>query len=261
MNLLAAFFFRTMVLGDVEDLDTGHVPNVTTTAGLSDFLIFACGIELQNCLCVSSYRPTQDPVLIEMLTHKNVLSPEEALWKYDVSSMAHETRVHNIASRARVRVTLRELFRHIVVIDGAGVVQEPWTFLYIPTLAWFIHALKGYYKRSFREDSLKAKEVPEIHVPDSSLFHRQLEWASRRWPELKNQVDYLEQQDIEADNLAYALPPFTILQCDVGQDDLETGTELFMLGMREAAPRLRRKLEEEDVDQAEVKSRKRQREK
>ncbi|KAJ2930855.1 hypothetical protein H1R20_g6240, partial [Candolleomyces eurysporus] len=217
------------------DTDIGHIPDVSTTAGLSDFLIFACGIELQNCLCNTSYLPTENPILIETLARRNSLSPEEALWKYDVSSMPHETRLHNIASRARVCVILREIFSQIAVMDGAGAVQEPWKFLFFPTLAWYIHALKGYYERSFGQDSLAAKGLSKRDVPDPNLFYRQLEWTSRRWPELKPLVDHLEQQNVKADNLVYALPPFTIRPWDAtkAKGDVETGDELFMLGMRE----------------------------
>ncbi|RXW11363.1 hypothetical protein EST38_g14492, partial [Candolleomyces aberdarensis] len=283
MILLNAGDTLTMVLGDIEELDFGHIPDVATTAGLSDFLIFACGIELQNCLCNTSYRPTENPILIETLSKKNSLSPDEALWKYDVSSMPHEARVHNIASRARVRVILREIFSQIVVMDGAGAVQEPWKFLFFPTLAWYIHALKGYYERSFGQDSLAAKELSKEDVPDWNIFYRQLEWTSRRWPELKPLVDDLEQQNVVADNLVYALPPFTILPRDAtkAKGDVETGDELFMLGMREGdasylsvyascakfnplpASGLRRKFEEDEDDgaQAKVQSHKRRREK
>ncbi|KAJ2923801.1 hypothetical protein H1R20_g13292, partial [Candolleomyces eurysporus] len=189
----------------------------------------------QNCLCNTSYRPTENLILIETLAKKNSLSPEEALWKYDVSSMPHEARVHNIASRARVRIILREIFSQITVLDGAGALQEPWKFLFFPTLAWYIHALKGYYERSFGQDSLATKGLSKEDVPDRNLFYRQLEWTSRRWPELKPLVDQLEQQNIKADNLVYALPPFTILPRDAtkAKGDAETGDELLMLGMRE----------------------------
>ncbi|KAJ2923036.1 hypothetical protein H1R20_g14057, partial [Candolleomyces eurysporus] len=143
MILLNAGDTLTMVLGDLEELDIGHIPDVATTAGLSDFLTFACGIELQNCLCNTSYRPTENPILIETLAKKEL------------------------------------------AVTRRGALE--------------------------------------------------LEWTSRRWPELKPLVDQLEQQNIKADNLVYALPPFTILPRDAtkAKGDAETGDELLMLGMRE----------------------------
>ncbi|KAF6747944.1 hypothetical protein DFP72DRAFT_853946 [Ephemerocybe angulata] len=39
------------------------------------------------------------------------------------------------------------VFKHMVLIDDSGMQQKPWDFLFIPTLAWYLHAIKEYWNR------------------------------------------------------------------------------------------------------------------
>ncbi|KAH6880233.1 hypothetical protein BKA70DRAFT_1447519 [Coprinopsis sp. MPI-PUGE-AT-0042] len=141
MNTIACFFYKAIVLGDTHDLDEGHVPKFTTASGLTDLIVFACGIELQNAICPLSYKSTDDEHLVAMLENCGV-SPDDALHRYDFSQSTHEMRVQNVHSRGRVIALLKFVFARIDVIDDRdGARLDPWFDLFIPTLAWFIHAI------------------------------------------------------------------------------------------------------------------------
>ncbi|KAH6879976.1 hypothetical protein BKA70DRAFT_1447684 [Coprinopsis sp. MPI-PUGE-AT-0042] len=171
MNTIACFFYKAIVLGDTHDLDKGHIPDFTTASGLTDLIVFACGIELQNAICPLSYKPTDDDHSVAMLKKCGV-SPDDALQKYDFSQLTHKMRVQNVQSRSRVIALLEFIFARVDVIDqGDGSHLNPWFDLFIPTLAWFIHALQAYASLT----SLKPMD----------LFNRQLEWTTKRWPELE----------------------------------------------------------------------------
>ncbi|KAH6909496.1 hypothetical protein BKA70DRAFT_1221737 [Coprinopsis sp. MPI-PUGE-AT-0042] len=172
MNTIACFFYKAIVLGDTHSLDKGHVPDFTTASGLTDLIVFACGIELQNVICPLSYKPTDDEHLVAMLKKKCGVSPDDALQKYDFSQSTHEMRVQNVHSRGRVIALLEFIFARIDVIDKCdGSLLDPWFELFIPTLAWFIHALRAYASLTSLEPN--------------ALFDRQLEWTTKRWPELE----------------------------------------------------------------------------
>ncbi|KAH6884697.1 hypothetical protein BKA70DRAFT_1237562 [Coprinopsis sp. MPI-PUGE-AT-0042] len=116
MNTIACFFYKAIVLGDTHDLDKGHVPDFTTASGLTDLIVFACGIELQNAICPLSYKPTDDDHSVAMLKKCGV-SPDDALQKYDFSQSTHEMRVQNVQSRGRVIALLEFIFARVDVID------------------------------------------------------------------------------------------------------------------------------------------------
>ncbi|KAF6746522.1 hypothetical protein DFP72DRAFT_973400, partial [Ephemerocybe angulata] len=144
VNSLAAFYHKCIALQDAVDEDDAHLPNVGTVDGLTNLLVFACGIELLNALSTDSYLPVSDDALVASIAKKD-MDPDTALDLYDMSAVAHETRLHNACSRGRMVDLLERIFARYTIVDTEGREQDGWDFLWIPMLAWFIHALKDYH--------------------------------------------------------------------------------------------------------------------
>ena len=197
-------------------IDAGHFPIIDTPNTLLDLLFFACGVELQNATCVWSYQPTKDNDLVLWLAQAG-LTAVEGLRSHDLSQVDSQTRYLNVLSRGRMQDLLRVVSQQVVVKDSHGTVQDLRTFLFLPMLAWLIHALKAYYERShhtrFRgrspPPSLSDEEqIGEYPFPDQSLFHRQLCWVAARHSGLPQEVAKLRGSPV--DNLIRPPPTFTL---------------------------------------------------
>ncbi|KAH6891822.1 hypothetical protein BKA70DRAFT_1440992 [Coprinopsis sp. MPI-PUGE-AT-0042] len=231
MNTIACFFYKAIVLGDTHDLDKGHIPDFTTAIGLTDLIVFACGIELQNVICPLSYKPTDDEHLIAMLGNCGV-SPDDALYKYDFSRSTHEMCVQNVHSRGRIIALLEFVFARIEVVDDRdGARLDPWRDLFIPTLAWFIHAMRTYANLTSLEPI--------------ALLDRQLHWTTKRWPELETCAqDFTSTSPTPLDlfwpsypqvTVSAALPPHDAVNDDSDGDlgiDVPEESDLALQGMR-----------------------------
>lgn len=188
--------------------DIGHIPSLDSRESLLNLVVFACGIELQNAICPQSYEPVETDSLLRCALLLEGVSPDDALKRFDISEKSYEMRLQNICSRGRIIQVLRVVFKRFSILDAAGTPQDGWSFVFIPTLAWMIHALKHYYNASL-------KSVPEsdrsiLSLPSRDLFSAQLEWTADRWLELRDAVDKLERDQIPVDNLMAPLSPFTI---------------------------------------------------
>ncbi|KAF6761869.1 hypothetical protein DFP72DRAFT_1061170 [Ephemerocybe angulata] len=245
MNTLATFFHKTLGLNDIVEGDKGHLPDVSTVEGLTNLLLFACGIEMLNALSRDSYHPVGEEALGAAIA-KRGMDTDTALDLYDISEVSHETRLHNACSRGRMQDLLERIFVRYTIVDEDGQDQDGWTFLWIPTFAWFIHALKDYYDRSLHvndDDSEdggsergKDEESEEDAVPMGELFSRQMEWSASRWPELKSAVEELADRQEEVSSLVWDFPNFTIRSADAprNEPDERTPLELFKVGLRVA---------------------------
>ncbi|KAH6906912.1 hypothetical protein BKA70DRAFT_1223778 [Coprinopsis sp. MPI-PUGE-AT-0042] len=174
MNTIACFFYKAIVLGDTHNLGEFQAPALMLHGLSSCQTRDTSQISPQraNVICPLSYKPTDDQHLVAMLKKKCGVSPDNALQKYDFSQSTHEMRVQNVHSRGRVIALLEFIFARIDVIDKCdGSLLDPWFELFIPTLAWFIHALRAYASLTYLEPN--------------ALFDRQLEWTTKRWPELE----------------------------------------------------------------------------
>lgn len=109
-----------------------------------------------------------------MLSNKG-LSPTDAVQRCDISLTTHEMRIQNVHSRGRTIILLKSIFKRINLNDVEGTPLDPWLDLFIPTLAWFIHAMRAY------ADIVKPSYL--------DLLLRQLEWTSNRWSELSSAVE------------------------------------------------------------------------
>jgi hypothetical protein len=199
--------------------DKGHLPDFESHDGLKDLIVFACGIELQNAICPLSYQPTDDSYLVVALFN-NGLSPLDALQRFDVSSSTHEMRIQNVHSRGRTISLLKGIFSRITVLDMEGTRLDPWTDLFIPTLAWFIHAIKAY-----------AGVVEPSYL---QLFVRQLEWTSKRWPELFAASERLSRDATAPSSLLWPdYPQVTVSRptatCDLVHDNMGSLSCLILL--------------------------------
>ncbi|KAF6745776.1 hypothetical protein DFP72DRAFT_1076921 [Ephemerocybe angulata] len=239
MNSLAAFFHKCIALNETVEADLPHLPNIATADGLTNLLVFACGIELLNTLLRDSYRPVSDDALVAAIAKKD-MDADTALDLYDMSAVSHETRLHIACSRGRMQDLLQRIFSRYAVLDGDGLEQDGWHYLWIPTLAWFIHALQDYYSRSssvnITEDGIEEGEVEddEGYIVTHELFSRQLDWMISRWPELKAMVDELPRQNTEFSNLLPPFPAFTLKLADHPKEEPEhrTPLQLVKLGLR-----------------------------
>ncbi|KAJ3536097.1 hypothetical protein NMY22_g6184 [Coprinellus aureogranulatus] len=102
---------------------------------------------------------------------------------------------------------LRVLFSGITVQDQTGRVQDPWSFLFIPMLAWMIRAVDGCYRANFEDVPAQSCSTSSA-IPPRFLFDRQLRWVTDRWEGLRRSVEEL--QNVVVDGLIAPLPPFTV---------------------------------------------------
>ncbi|TFK16335.1 hypothetical protein FA15DRAFT_662241, partial [Coprinopsis marcescibilis] len=195
INTISSFLHKHIVLNDFSESDVGHVPDLSTPQGMTDLLMFACAVEIQHVVCFDTYRPASSGPLISVLGVHGI-SPQDALDRFDVSSIIHDQRIQNAYSRGKTYDVLREAFARVMVTDKNGHAHDPWSWLFIPMLGWLLHALKEYYRRSYgKVDVEDYEEEREVHVTYSQ-FLRQLEWTSMRWKELKVEFDRLEAQKV-----------------------------------------------------------------
>lgn len=159
----------------------GHVPDFTTPDGLTDLIVFACGIKLQNAICPLSHKATDDKHVVAILKDHG-LSADNTLYKYDFSQATHEMCVQNVHSCGRVLALLLHIFARIAVTDvTTGSHLDPWFDLFIPTLAWFSHTMLAYAK-------LVSHKLFD-------LFQCQMKWTAKWWPELETSWQAFRQME------------------------------------------------------------------
>jgi hypothetical protein len=184
------------------------LPNTNNPEDLKRLLIFACYIELQNVLTRKSYDPTTNPRLIAGLAAKNI-TPEAAITQYSISAVSFDARVQNAYSRGRISILLDSVFSTMVVFDKDGEDQDPWEFLFIPALSWFIYSLRDYWERSNRIPSDPGEEVSLFSY---DLLEQQIGWVSSRYADydLQAAVDDLDDALPYVNNFIWDWPEFTI---------------------------------------------------
>ncbi|KAF6762010.1 hypothetical protein DFP72DRAFT_1164876 [Ephemerocybe angulata] len=204
MNSLAAFFYRTLVLGDARELDEGHIPDVSTPQGLEDLIRFACGIFTLTIITPSTYMVTEDVALIRALEKAGV-SLEEALDKYDISKTSYENRRQTVINRGRIIATLKHVFAKLTVQCGDRTLLDPWKDLFIPSLAWLLYALEDYHDRSTR--SRQSTQNESNFLPSKEQFDRHIISAANQWPELLKGLSELKEQQDVVDSTEWIFPP------------------------------------------------------
>ena len=205
---------------------------------MMELVIFACAIELQNAICPLSYHSTTDPHLTARFTSKvSGLSCGDALRRWDVNAIPHELRIGNACARGRMRLVLDAVFRDFAILNKNGKKLDPWTFVFLPTLARLIASLKNYMGKSLAlgallhdgddtndeddnddednidEDDAGKPGYGEVHTQDdnSSLFSRNLDWIYLRWPNLEAMVHNNFGKDCySAQNLIYPMVDFRV---------------------------------------------------
>lgn len=188
------------------DADAGHVPVVDSPESLQNILLLACGVELQDAITRESYIPTQDELLISALELRGK-DGEAGLRVHDISSVGFDVRCRNVTTRGRMKDYVRVLLQRIIVRDEHGCVQDPWTFLFVPMMAWMICALQEYYRASFKNVS-PDQRLKYSFIPDEFLFRRQLRWVADRWKGLPDAIEELDYAAV--DTLIAPLPVFTV---------------------------------------------------
>lgn len=171
--------------------------------------MLACVIELQNALCPLSYQPTTDQTLLALL-HQAGQTPISALENYDISATSHEMRAQNVFSRGRMQAILRCVLQKISIFTDEGEMRDPWSQLFIPTLAHFIECLKTYHSLAFGH-LLRAKKGKKkgkhsaLPIPQE-YFQTQLRSTTLRWdPVLKDAVDNISRS--KGKRVTTFLPP------------------------------------------------------
>lgn len=182
----------------------GHIPVIDSPSSLENILLFACGIELLSATSVFSYLPTRDPDLTSWLRSRGE-TEHDGLVAHDISALGMQARHLNILSRGRMRDVLRVIFQGLNIKDVQRQPQDPMTYLFLPTLAWFITALRRYYDLSFSPSVVMGDNY---RIPDRKLFNRQLDWIVLRYPELESHMDKLQGADV--DNLVCRLPAYSL---------------------------------------------------
>lgn len=204
MNSLAAFFYRTLVLGDARELDEGHIPDVSTLQGLEDLIRFACGIFTLTIIAPSTYMVTEDVALIRALEKAGV-SLGEALDKYDISETSFENRRQAVINCGRITATLKHVFAKLTVQCGDRTLLDPWKDLFIPSLAWLLYALEDYHDRSTR--SRQSTQNESNFLPSKEQFDRHIISAANRWPEVLKALSELKEQQNVVDSTDWTFPP------------------------------------------------------
>ncbi|RXW19485.1 hypothetical protein EST38_g6372 [Candolleomyces aberdarensis] len=258
VNAIVCYFYKALALGTS---DLGFLPNVSTQDGLEQLLATICLVELQNVICSSSYRPTGEELVAWRLSNAGI-SIDDALSLYDISAATYAMRMENIYSRGRGISLLKAVFGRITIQDRDGKVVDGWSALFIPMLAHLIVALQRYYQMTFEqvgdgegdnraepmeqddrsdaeedlreggEEKEHEDEFDDVAIPPQTLFYRQLQWSSSRWPELQAAVDELT---LETTNfLAWEFPPITITAVSpFAPSSPLTNRELMRLGLRD----------------------------
>jgi hypothetical protein len=108
---------------------------------------FACLIEVQNAVNHDSYRYTEDAAVAAGLRDHGY-EPEEVLDLFDISRATQDARIQRVYSRGRILAAVMATFDRITLIDEHGKHLDGWESIYIPSLAWFICALKDYHTQS-----------------------------------------------------------------------------------------------------------------
>ncbi|RXW11431.1 hypothetical protein EST38_g14424 [Candolleomyces aberdarensis] len=219
VNAIICYFYKSMVL---DKPDLRHPPNISTQHGLEQLLATVCLAELQNVICGLSYLATNEDLFVWRLQEAGI-SADEALSEYDVSAATYSMRMENVYSRGRAIGLLKAVFARVTIQDSEGNAVEGWSELFIPMLAQLIVALRNYYQMAFEnaegdegsdttdEDcQQRDDDLVDFTIPPSSLFYRQLEWTSSRWPELQAAVDRLSLDDDNSSFLAWDFPQITI---------------------------------------------------
>lgn len=246
LNALACFMYRAFVLGIADEEDAVHLPDLTSEEGLYAFLLFACLMEVQHVICPETYEVTTDDAILAGLSFQG-MGPAEALELCDVSAVSHSVRVQRVYSRGRMEETVKAVSTQMGVFYEDGTTVDVWHDLYVPMQAWFICALKDYYKRSALiniDDSLfdhgdsnasgEGSADPHLNFPPpKDLFERQLEWSTEKWDELRSAVQALEGQNKDVDNLLWTPPTVRIQELRrAEQVEASTSSQLFVKGLR-----------------------------
>ncbi|KAJ3534560.1 hypothetical protein NMY22_g6870 [Coprinellus aureogranulatus] len=228
IHSVIAFLHKTMALGERGPDDEGHIPTLDSVESLRDLLFVACGVELQNAICETSYQLCTDVVTLRLLQLRQE-SAQIGFDKHDISGMPYSIRLGAVYSRGRMQDLLRVVFQKVEVIDEAGQqIEDPMAALFVPMLAHFISALRDYYQASVK--------IPTNTLPDRHWWDRQIDWttnrASKLWPTLAQELNRLEGREIT--NLIYNLPASEVrisrkLSQPSGERD---AAKLFSAGMR-----------------------------
>lgn len=189
-----------------------------------ELVVFACAIELQNALCPLSYEPSADASLDAFFRSPNSsVNRDEALRRWDVNNIPHETRIGNACARAHAQLALKAAFDNVIVLDEGGNEKDPFRFVFYPTLARFIACITDYMAKSRAVDKIiddaETETGRQEHLEDdanteqegASLFTRNLEWVYARWPNLKGVVTrrYGKSRN-KATNLIFPMVEFSV---------------------------------------------------
>ncbi|TEB03968.1 hypothetical protein FA13DRAFT_1807828 [Coprinellus micaceus] len=226
IDSVIAFLHKTLALGDIDEQDQGHLPTFDSVQSLQDLLIVACGVELQNATCSESYEVTTDPVLLCLLQMRKETA-DQVFEKHDISKMPYDTRCMAVHSRGRIYDPLKVIFQQVDIVDETGnLIEDPWHHLFVPTLAWFIAGLKGYYRDSAR--------ISGHSLPKLQLFERQLRWtiSSQQWPTLEAELSKLKRKWVSN---FICPPPVSAVRPKANpppRDGEKEPLELFRAGLR-----------------------------
>ncbi|RXW25757.1 hypothetical protein EST38_g5 [Candolleomyces aberdarensis] len=249
VNAMICYFYKCLVLG-VPEPQPGYLPDILSRDGIEQLLATACLAELQNAICSLSYDPTNDNLWIWQLGLDGI-NVDKALDQYDVSAVPYASRLENIFSRGRACVLLKAVFSRVIIKNDNGEHLDGWNDLFIPMLAWLIVAIQEYSRRAFakkcqgdKDDDEECDHSGENNVADDQwtkgdhmlrrLLSRQMEWTSRRWNELQEEVNRLAADgSVKPELLEWDMPRFTIQEKPgPWQRELKTSQELMHLGLR-----------------------------
>lgn len=183
-----------------------------------------CLVELQNALCPLSYELCTNPAILALLGLHGITA-SIALIDFDFSEMSHELRLECIYCRGRMVSLLRDhVFRKYRIRDANGDIMDPWSQLFIPTLAHLICALKAYFTTAFDggySRGRKAKSTKSVIAAESlagTYFKVQLKSTSRRWEELDLAVKAMK---VKPTTLFPTDVAFTVEKLDLGDEDAD----------------------------------------
>ncbi|EAU90829.2 hypothetical protein CC1G_12957 [Coprinopsis cinerea okayama7 len=201
VNSYACFLYKTLGIGDTQDNDIPHLPDIDTPQGLYDLTLVACAMEIQEIICPLSYQPASREDWGDYVKPSRL---GDLLYKSNISATSHTSRVQTVWARGRIHEALKSVYGGVVMTSPEGEEIDGWHLLFFPMLGWLLKALKCYYNRS----------RPRLDI-DESLFSRQLEWVTKAFPSAAEETDALSEREVKS--VLPPLPAFTVARKEKGK--------------------------------------------
>lgn len=153
-------------------------------------------MELHNVLCCLSYQDAAEDKYPYLSTH----TVRQTL---DFNALTDAQRQLRIFGRGVGTDLLDYIGSCYRFVDSStGQFKHLWDDIYLPMLAWTIHAIKRYHSLVSLPDQSSGDSL-RVFSADRGTFLQQVEWSISHRPDIDNAVSHLEKNNVEPQHLCW----------------------------------------------------------